>query len=420
MTSYGVFSLLISLAICIQQMKVSTQQLTGPNSTPKNYTALIKFESERTNGNNQNKTPNHENNNNNLKVAFSTQDTSQDLSDHEDDDNLIKQDQGRGKHKRLKTNIYYPAQNISASSDAISSQANLDVAESKHYNAAECALILKRTYILRDSQGDEWGDKFVFNDQDPDDKQPEVHKSDLCIKHADVDRAIEEAKHKLKFEKPPDLDSFEVSEKSISSVAELSLATGHLLAKKFDLSHDEILNALPMIDMSGSKLDCPRHVKPMMCMKSRYRSITAHCNNLKHPSWGATNTPYSRYLPPDYADGLDLPRASRSGEPLPSARLISMIVHQDMENPSNDHSTAFASWGQFLDHDLTRAALGEAPECCPAYLKGLCMPIPVPPSDDFYSKFNVKCLKFDRTPAAIRPKCLLGKLIYKCIIEQLV
>lgn len=36
------------------------------------------------------------------------------------------------------------------------------------------------------------------------------------------------------------------------------------------------------------------------------------------------------------------------------------------------------------------------------------MPIPVPPSDALYSKFNVKCLKFDRSLAAIRPKCLLG------------
>lgn len=37
------------------------------------------------------------------------------------------------------------------------------------------------------------------------------------------------------------------------------------------------------------------------------------------------------------------------------------------------------------------------------------MPIPVPQGDPLYSRFNVKCLKFDRTPAAIRPKCLLGK-----------
>lgn len=185
----------------------------------------------------------------------------------------------------------------------------------------------------------------------------------MCIKHADVDKAIEEAKHNLKFEKPDDLDSPDVSEVSIAMVAELNLATAQILTKKFDLSHDEILNALPMIDMSSSKFFwkdlCPKHVRPMICTKSRYRTITAQCNNLKHPSWGATKTPYSRYLPPDYADGLTLPRASQSGEPLPSARLITSIVHRDSDEPSNDYSMVFASWGQVLNHDVTRAAPGE-------------------------------------------------------------
>lgn len=240
---------------------------------------------------------------------------------------------------------------------------NLNTAESQQPElSSDCALILKRTYILKDKTNDEWGDKFVFNDIDPDDKKPEIHRSNLCIKHSDVDKAIEEAKHMMKFTKPGDIDSFEASEKSIASVAELSLSTGQILAKKFDLSHDEILNALPMIDMSSSKFFwkdlCPKNVRPMICSKSRYRTITAHCNNLKHPSWGASNTPYSRYLPPDYADGLDLPRASRDGHPLPSARLISSIVHRDADEPSNDYSSLFASWGQLLDHDMTRAALG--------------------------------------------------------------
>lgn len=190
-----------------------------------------------------------------------------------------------------------------------------------------------------------------------------IHKTNLCIKHSDVNKAIEEAKHKIKFEKPDDLDSLEISDASIAAVAELNLATGQLLSKKFDLSHDEILNALPMIDMSSSKFFwknlCPKHVSHMICIKSRYRTITAHCNNLKNPSWGATKTPYSRYLPPDYADGLTLPRADINGNPLPSARLITSIVHRDVDEPSNDYSAMFASWGQLLNHDVTRHAVGE-------------------------------------------------------------
>lgn len=239
------------------------------------------------------------------------------------------------------------------------------MSESKSIEHMNCALILKRTYIVKSADADEWGDKFVFNDVDTDDekkKKKQVFKSDLCIKHSDVDRAIEEAKHKVKFEKSDDLDSLELSDLSIADVAELNLAAGRILTKKFDLSHDEILNALPMIDMSSSKFYwknlCPKHVRSMICTKSRYRTITAHCNNLKHPSWGAAKTPYSRYLPPDYADGLSAPRASKEGDPLPSARLISSIVHKDAEEPSNDYSALFASWGQLLNHDITRIAVG--------------------------------------------------------------
>jgi peroxidase len=280
----------------------------------------------------------------------------------------------------------------------------------------DCALILKRTYILKGSASnrDEWGDKFVFNDNDPDDSKDtkRVHKSDLCIKHSDVDKAFQEAKHRIKFEKPHDLDSLDVGERSLASIGELNLATGLLLTKRFDLSPDEILNALPMIDVSASKHHwsdlCPKHVSPMVCMKSRYRTITGHCNNLKHPAWGASKTPYSRYLPPDYADGLSLPRASRTGQPLPSARLITSRIHVDADEPSHDYSILFADWGQLLNHDVTRVAVGEAPDCCPQLLKGLCMPIPVPEDDPLYSKFDVKCLKFERSLAAIRPKCLLG------------
>lgn len=74
---------------------------------------------------------------------------------------------------------------------------------------------------------------------------------------------------------------------------------------RFDLSHDEILNGLPLIDLSRTNFwpYCPGHVKPIPCPIERYRTITAHCNNLKNPSWGAANTPFVRYLPPVYSDG---------------------------------------------------------------------------------------------------------------------
>ena len=206
----------------------------------------------------------------------------------------------------------------------------------------------------------------------------EVHKTNVCIHFNDVDKAIQEAKHLLKFSKPNDVEGAEISDKSLGKLGELSLATTQVLKQKFDLSSDEMLNALPMIDMSSSKFYwesmCPKHLgaggsssssssfgsssSGGVCPRSRYRTITAHCNNLRHPTWGASKTPYSRYLPPDYEDGLQRPRASQDGSPLPSARLITSIVHRDVDNPSNEFSALFSSWGQILDHDMTRVAPG--------------------------------------------------------------
>ena len=71
------------------------------------------------------------------------------------------------------------------------------------------------------------------------------------------------------------------------------------------MSPDEILNGLSIIDLSRTYFwkECPDHVKPIPCTISRFRSITGHCNNIKNPSWGAVNTPFTRYLPPVYANG---------------------------------------------------------------------------------------------------------------------
>ena len=40
------------------------------------------------------------------------------------------------------------------------------------------------------------------------------------------------------------------------------------------------------------------------CVLSKYRSQDGSCNNLQNPlSWGVSNTPFRRVLPPDYGDG---------------------------------------------------------------------------------------------------------------------
>jgi hypothetical protein len=49
-----------------------------------------------------------------------------------------------------------------------------------------------------------------------------------------------------------------------------------------------------------------------------YRSFDGSCNNLANPQYGQSNTPYSRFLTPAYADGVSTPRQlAVSGAALP-------------------------------------------------------------------------------------------------------
>ena len=174
-----------------------------------------------------------------------------------------------------------------------------------------------------------------------------------------MDLAIENAKRRRQYVHPDGLNSMAPPQASIDSTGELALMTTHILAERFKLSPDEILNGLPMIDMSRTRMwnECPDHVKPVPCTMERYRTYTGHCNNMKHPNWGAAYTPFVRYLPPVYANGMDAPRVSVvDGSPLPTPRLITSRVHAEQDQPQGVLSILIMSWGQFIDHDLTLAA----------------------------------------------------------------
>lgn len=58
----------------------------------------------------------------------------------------------------------------------------------------------------------------------------------------------------------------------------------------------------------------------------KYRTYDGTCNNLNHR--GMAFTPFKRILPPDYADGINDPRVGKFGNPLPSAREVSLKVSQ--------------------------------------------------------------------------------------------
>lgn len=145
------------------------------------------------------------------------------------------------------------------------------------------------------------------------------------------------------------------------------------------------------------------------CLASKYRTIDGFCNNPYHPYWGKSRVCHIRILSPDYADGISAPRESiYPHAPLPSPRLLSEIIHNDLYLPG-PYNLMKMQWGQFINHDITLTAASSYEglvDCCKNPNVPGCYPIFVPPNDRFYSRNNVTCLNFIRS--AVCPVCELG------------
>ncbi|XP_053616584.1 chorion peroxidase-like isoform X2 [Plodia interpunctella] len=165
---------------------------------------------------------------------------------------------------------------------------------------------------------------------------------------------------------------------------------------------------------NGSFPEPPYCLTAAPCPPSKYRSMDGTCNNLNNPlRWGVSRTPFRRVLPADYGDGVSSPRTGVDGEPLPSARDVSVTVHR----PSYAHDTQFtvmlAVWGQFVDHDITATALSKGENssslsCCdpsqPPHPE--CFPVQLDVEDPFYQDYNLTCMEFVRSAPA--PICHFG------------
>ncbi|XP_043268083.1 peroxidase-like [Venturia canescens] len=80
----------------------------------------------------------------------------------------------------------------------------------------------------------------------------------------------------------------------------------------------------------------------------RYRTHSGKCNNYLHPTWGGALEAYARFLPPEYQDGVSLPRTK-----LPSARDVSTKIHAGGPDFKHPHLMALTPlFGQFLANDF--------------------------------------------------------------------
>ena len=114
---------------------------------------------------------------------------------------------------------------------------------------------------------------------------------------------------------------------------------------------------LSAITTAKKSLFCPFNPSLTCNTSSKYQTFDGTCNNLNNPLYGAMNTPYKRFLTPVYGDGSNTPRSlSTTGATLPNPRKISTSLLKDQFISEQRWFHIFASFGQFMVHDMTSLA----------------------------------------------------------------
>ena len=77
-------------------------------------------------------------------------------------------------------------------------------------------------------------------------------------------------------------------------------------------------------------VSCPFNQNLACSSTNKYQSFDGSCNNLLKPLYGSANTPYKRFLAPQYGDAANTPKSlGVNGSPLPNPRAISNSLFKD-------------------------------------------------------------------------------------------
>ncbi|VDI65106.1 Hypothetical predicted protein [Mytilus galloprovincialis] len=185
---------------------------------------------------------------------------------------------------------------------------------------------------------------------------------------------------------------------------------------------DQFISNLP----DASLLDLPCPFNTTVCNETaKYRTIDGSCNNLEHPYWGKSFTPFDRFIKAEYQDASHSPRifSKLTGTALEGPREISNFVHTTSTLADIDPAISFymMTFGQFLDHDITKTALAKGAypfnlDCCNPIRPNNsdCFTFTIPGDDPYHRNIlgnNRRCMNFVRSVAACDLGCNLGMML---------
>ncbi|KAG1970807.1 thyroid peroxidase [Pimephales promelas] len=207
--------------------------------------------------------------------------------------------------------------------------------------------------------------------------------------------------------------------------------TLRLISEKAHHVHKRSINATDLLTRDELNTitrltGCAAQIQPPSCRTTpnmnKYRTANNVCNNRRNPLLGASNTPFARWLPAEYEDGISQakgwdPNKLHNGAALPLVRLVSNRIlsttDADVES-DRDFTFMLTIFGQWVDHDLTFTPNSPSIR---SFSSGLncdlscersepCFPIPAPPGDQRLRPAS--CLPFFRSS----PACGSGNTAY--------
>ncbi|KAJ8379309.1 hypothetical protein SKAU_G00000870 [Synaphobranchus kaupii] len=186
--------------------------------------------------------------------------------------------------------------------------------------------------------------------------------------------------------------------------------------RKRSLNATDLLTAEDL-NIIAQLTGCSARVQPPSCrttpLVNKYRTATSVCNNKKNPRLGSANTPFTRWLPAKYQDGVSLPvgwdrNLTVNGQLLPLVREVSnqILRTANADVVGDDTYTHLLTiFGQWTTHDLTFTP--QSPSIR-SFSKGIdcedscartepCFPIMIPKGDTRLSSGSETCMPFSRS-----------------------
>ncbi|XP_058268480.1 eosinophil peroxidase isoform X2 [Hemibagrus wyckioides] len=146
--------------------------------------------------------------------------------------------------------------------------------------------------------------------------------------------------------------------------------TLRIIAERTHHAHKRSINATALLTLEELELiakltGCAAQTLPPPCRTTqnlnRYRTASSVCNNERNPLQGASNTAFTRWLPPVYEDRISEPQGWNPGRlynnvVLPLVRLVSNRIFSTQDRNvvgDNEFTLLITFFGQWNDHDLS-------------------------------------------------------------------